>query len=188
MSRASELKRGSIVQLNGAPHILEDLTIQTPSARGGASIYKMRFRNVITKNKEDKAFRGEDMLEDVAFEKREVQFSYVQGDTYTFMDLEDYNEFSLKADDLEFERQYLVEGMEGITALISEARVLAIEVPGVVELMISECGPPLKGASATARTKPATLATGFVVQVPEYLAPGEIVRVDTRTGKFLSRA
>ena len=188
MSRASELKRGSIVNLNGAPHILEDLTIQTPSARGGASIYKMRFRNVITKSKEDKSFRGEDLLEDVAFEKREVQFSYVQGDNYTFMDVEDYNEFSLKADELAYERQFLVEGMEGIMALISDERVLAIEVPGVVELEIEECGPSIKGASATARTKPATLVTGFVVQVPEYLAQGEVIRVDTRTGKFLSRA
>jgi elongation factor P len=188
MTKASDLKRGNIVNLNGAPCILEAVMIQTPSARGGASIYKLRFRNVVTKQKEDRSCKGDEAFEGVAFEKREVQFSYAQGDTFTFMDLEDYNEFVLNAEDIEHERQFLVEDMEGIIALISDGRVLAIEVPDVVELEISETGPSIKGASATSRTKPATLSTGFIVQVPEYLSTGETVRIDTSTGKFLSRA
>lgn len=188
MPKASELKRGSIVALSGTPHVVEDLSIQTPSARGGASLYKLRFRNLVTKQKEDRTFKGDEMLADAPFEKREVQFSYAQQGQYSFMDLEDYNEFTLSAEAIEDQVPYLTPDLESITALISEGRVLAIELPPVVELPVTECGPSMKGASATARTKPATLSTGLVVQVPEYLAAGEVIRVDTRTGKFLSRA
>ena len=78
--------------------------------------------------------------------------------------------------------------MEGIQGLISEGRTLGIELPTTVELEIVECDPSVRGASATARTKPATLSTGYVVQVPEYMASGEILKVDTRTGKSLGRA
>mgnify|MGYP006289766895 CR=1 FL=1 len=188
MPKASDLKRGSIVELNGAPHVVEDLQIQTPSARGGASLYKLRFRDLVSRSKEDRTLKGDDMLGDVDVEKREVQFSYVQQDRYTFMDLTDYNEYTLAADDLGDQAAYLGEDMEGITALVSEGRLLAIELPPVVALPIAQCDPSIRGASATARTKPATLSTGLVVQVPEYLEPDETIRVDTRTGKFLSRA
>jgi elongation factor P len=188
MPKASELKRGSIVALSGTPHVVEDLQIQTPSARGGASLYKLRFRNLVTRQKEDRTFKGDDLLQDAPFEKRDVQFSYAQQGHYTFMDLEDYNEFTLSADEIEDQVPYLTTELEGIIALVSDGKVLAIELPPVVELEVTECGPSMKGASATARTKPATLCTGLVVQVPEYLAAGGIIRVDTRTGKFLSRA
>jgi elongation factor P len=78
--------------------------------------------------------------------------------------------------------------MEGIIALISDEKVLTLRMPDVVELEIMECPPAMKGASATSRTKPATLSTGLIVQVPEYIEPGEVIKVDTRERKFLSRA
>ncbi len=177
-----------MVGLNGQPHVLEDLQVQTPSARGGASLYKLRFRNLVTKQKADRTCKGEDDFVGVELQRRDVQYSYGQADAYVFMDLEDYSEFSLNESDLEVERQYLVEGLEGIRALVSEGQVLAIELPDVVELDVVECEPSIRGATAAARTKPATLSTGLVVQVPEYLEQGETVKVDTRTGKFLSRA
>ena len=188
MPKASDLKRGSVIGLNGQPHVVEDLQIQTPSARGGASLYKIRFRNLITKHKQDRSCKGEEDFSEVDMQCREVQFSYAQADTLVFMDLEDYREFSLNEGDLENERQYLVEGQEGIRAIISEGRVLTIELPDVVELDVVECEPSIRGATAAARTKPAGLSTGLVVQVPEYLERGETIKVDTRTGKFLSRA
>ena len=78
--------------------------------------------------------------------------------------------------------------MEGIQLLVSGDAVLGIELPGIVEMEIVACAPAMKGASATARSKPATLSTGLVVQVPEYLAQGERIRINTQTGKFTSRA
>jgi elongation factor P len=168
--------------------IVEDLQIQTPSARGGASLFKFRFRNLLTKQKTDKTFKGDDSLQDVDFSKREVQFSYAHQDSYVFTDLQDYSEITLSAEHLGEQTLYLTEDLEGILVLLSEGRALAIQLPPVVDIQVAECDPSIRGASATARTKPAKLTTGLVVQVPEYLAPGEVIRVDTRTGKFVSRA
>ena len=188
MIKASELQRGSIVELGGVPHIVEEMQVQTPSARGSASIYKVRFRNLATKHKVDRAFKGDDALADVDFERREIQFLYVQQDRYTFMNLDDFSQFDLLRTDIEQELPYLTDGMEGIEALVANGRVIGIELPPVVELPIVECDPPMKGASVTGRTKPARLSTGHVVQVPEYMERGIVLRVDTRSGKFLSRA
>ena len=104
------------------------------------------------------------------------------------MDLEDYSQFELNTDDLGDQVGFLSDGLEGIKSLMSDGRVLGIELPPVVVLEISETGPSMRSASATARTKPATLVTGQVINVPEYLETGEIVKVDTRTGEFISRA
>jgi elongation factor P len=104
------------------------------------------------------------------------------------MDLEDYSQFTLTKDDLENEWPYLTEGQEGLSALIADGRVIGLELPLLVPLTIVETRPSMKGGSVTARTKPAVLSTGLVVQVPEYLATGEVVRVDTRSGLYVSKA
>jgi elongation factor P len=188
MAKVCDLKRGAIVEINGSPHVLEDLSISTPSARGGSSLYRMRFRGLVSKQKVDKTCKGDESFPDVEVRRREVQFSYEAQGAYVFMDIEDYSEFRLMNEDIADEVPYITEDLEGVHALISDGRVLAIELPPVAELEVTETGPSMKGASATARTKPATLSTGLIVQVPEYLSTGEAVRVDTRTGKFLSRA
>jgi elongation factor P len=104
------------------------------------------------------------------------------------MDNESYEQHSLSKDLIEDELPYLQDGMEGIQLLVSGDTVLGIELPGTVEMEIVACAPAMKGSSATARSKPATLSTGLVVQVPEYLAQGERIRINTQTGKFSSRA
>jgi elongation factor P len=83
--------------------------------------------------------------------------------------------------------RFVTEGLEGVLALVHNGQCVGIQLPAAVELQITQCDPGVRGNSATARTKPATLQTGIVVQVPEYLAEGERVKVDTRTGQFLSR-
>jgi elongation factor P len=188
MPKACDLKRGAIVAIDGAPHIIEALKISSPTARGSSSLYHFRLRNLATRNKLDRSCKGDEMFADCDFEKRAVQYSYAQGDLHTFMDLADYNEIVFNADDIAAELPYITEEMEGIHALISDDKALGIELPPVTELEITACDPSMRGASATARTKPATLSTGLVVQVPEYLAPNEVIRVDTRSGDFLGRA
>jgi elongation factor P len=188
MPKACDVKRGDIVAVNGAPHLVEQLDISSPSARGSASLYRFRFRNLSNKQKVDATHKGDDMLGTCDFERRDVQFSYVTGDQYVFMDLEDYSEHTLHKEDLDGAELYLYEDLEGVKVLIGDGKLLGIELPPVAELEVTETDPSMRGASATARTKPATLTTGLVVQVPEYLSCGEVVRVDTRTGKFLSRA
>ena len=104
------------------------------------------------------------------------------------MDLEDYGQHALELESLEDELNYLKEGMEGIVLLIINEQAAALELPQSVVLTITETAPGLKGASASARTKPAVLETGLTVQVPEYIEQGETVKVNTTNGKFMSRA
>ena len=188
MLKACDLKKGSLVGLRGLPHVLESLSVTTPSARGAASIYHFRFRNLVTKAKQDVSCKGEEPFDDIDFERRPVQYLYREADLHTFMDTEDFSQFTLPATAIEEQLDYLVEDMEGLFALISDGKVLTIEVPQKVVLTIASCGPVMKGASVTARSKPAKCQTGLVVQVPEYLEAGEAIIVDTATGTYLSRA
>lgn len=188
MIKACDLKKSSVIDIDGTPHVIENITQQSPTARGGTTIYKVRFRNVATRQKVDQTYRGEDALQEAYFETKEVQYLYPSGDRYAFMDLENYEQFELVKDDIEDCLPFLIEEMEGIKALISGERVLALNMPDTVEMEIVECAPSAKGASVTARTKPATLSTGLIVQVPEYISQGETVKVDTHERKYLSRA
>ncbi|MCJ7610685.1 MAG: elongation factor P [Candidatus Aminicenantes bacterium] len=188
MIRASDLKKGAVVKIDNEPHIVETITVQTPGARGAATLYKVRFRSLQSKRKTDQAFRGDDVLPEGDFERRPVQLLYGDSSGWAFMDLRDYSQFTLTKDDLEAEWPYLTEGLEGLVALVSEGRVLGIELPLLVSLKIVETSPSVKGGSVTARNKPAVLSTGLVVQVPEYMSEGEVIRVDTRSGLFVSKA
>ena len=188
MIKACDLKKTSVIDIDGTPHVIENISQQAPTARGGNTLYKVRFRNVSTKTKVDKTFRGDDTLQEASYETGQVQYLYRDGDRYTFMDLTSYEQFELVKDDIEECLPFLLEDMEGITALTSGGRVLTLRMPDTVDLEIIECPPAMKGASATSRNKPATLSTGLVVQVPEYIEAGETVRVDTRERKYLSRA
>lgn len=188
MLKACDLKKGSLVGINGLPHVLENLSVSTPSARGAASIYHFRFRNLITKAKQDVSCKGDEPFADIDFERRPIQYLYKEVDLYTFMDTEDYSQFTLQQDAIEEQLAFIVEDMEGLFALVSDGKVLTIEVPQKVVLKIESCDPVMKGASVTARTKPAKCQTGLVVQVPEYLEAGESILVDTATSTYLSRA
>ena len=188
MQKACDLKKGSLVGIRGLPHVLETLSVSTPSARGASSIYHFRFRNLVTKTKQDVSCKGEEPFDDIDFERRPVQYLYKEADLYTFMDTEDFSQFTLTKDMIEEQINYLIEDMEGLWALVSDGKILALEVPQKVTLTIEACDPVMKGASVTSRSKPATCQTGLVVQVPEYLEAGEVIIVDTATGTYLSRA
>ncbi|MGD0383619.1 MAG: translation elongation factor EF-P [Thermoguttaceae bacterium] len=162
--------------------------VQSPSARGAATIYKYKSRNLINKQKVDITLRGGDSLNEADFAKRPVKYMYSDPAEVHFLNQEDYNDYALPKPDLEEELNYLTENLEGVMALIYNDQCVGIQLPLTVELKVVECDPGIKGASATARTKPAKLETGLVVQVPEYLAQGETVKVDTRNGAYISRA
>jgi elongation factor P len=185
---AKDIKRGHIVNYNGAPCMIETINVQSPSARGAATLYKFRARNLITKQKVDITLKGGDSLNEADFAKRPVRYMYSDPAEVHFLDQEDYNDYALPKDDLSEELQYLTENLEGVQALIYNDQCVGIQLPLTVELKVVECDPGIKGASATARTKPAQLETGLVVQVPEYLSEGETIKVDTRSGAYISRA
>ncbi|MDR0608546.1 MAG: elongation factor P-like protein YeiP [Planctomycetaceae bacterium] len=185
---AKEIKRGEVVVYNGSPCMIESVNVQSPSARGAATLYKFRARNLVTKQKADITLKGTESLDTADFQRREVKYLYSDTDECIFMDNLDYNQYSLKKSEIEEEMQYISEELEGIRALIYNDECVGIEIPTAVSLKVVKCDPAVRGNSATSRSKPATLETGLEIQVPEYLNEGEIIRVDTRTGDFLSRA
>jgi elongation factor P len=185
---AKEIKPGAVVNYNDAPHMIEGVTVQSPSARGSATLYKFRARNLVTKQKTDITLKGTDGLDEADFVRREVTFMYADNDAAYFLDSGDYNQYALTRGDVSNELNYVTEGLQGMLAMIYNGQCVGIQLPTAVDLKITQCDPAVKGNSATSRTKPATLETGLIVHVPEYLKEGETVRVDTRTAEFLSRA
>jgi elongation factor P len=188
MAKAGDLKRGMVVEINGVPHVVKNVDVKSPSSRGASTLYKIRFNNVQTGQKHDESLKGDDFLKDVDLVRAKVQFSYIDGENYIFMNTEDYSQYTLSKDDLEDQIDFLSEGLEGIIALLVDDEVLGIDLPSVVILEILETPPAIKGATASGRTKTARLSTGAEIQVPEYLETGEMIKVNTETGKFMSRA
>lgn len=188
MLKASNLKRGHVVSINRQIYMVKHIDVKTPSARGALTLYKVRLMNVQNGQKLDQTFKGNDALEDVELSRRPVQYIFKDGDLYTFMDTEDYSQYALSAEILEDQSVWLTDNLEGITALLNDGKIISIELPQSVTLEITDTAPGIKGATATGRNKPATLTNGVVVQVPEYMEPGEMVKVNTETGKFMSRA
>ncbi|MEI7840186.1 MAG: elongation factor P-like protein YeiP [Methylococcaceae bacterium] len=188
MAKAGDLKRGMVVEINGVPHVVKNVDVKSPSSRGASTLYKIRFNNVQTGQKHDESLKGDDFFKDVDLVRAKVQFSYIDDDNYIFMNIDDFSQYSLNKADLEDQIDFLSEGLEGIVALLVDDDVLGIELPSVVILEVVETPPAIKGATASGRTKTARLTTGAEIQVPEYLETGELIKVNTESGKFMSRA
>lgn len=188
MAKASDLKRGTVVDINGVAHVVKQIEVRSPSSRGATTLYKIRFTNLKTGQKLDETLKGDDFFKEADLVRVKVQFSYIDGENYVFMNMEDFSQYSLSPDDLEGKIEFLTEGLEGIIALLIDDTILGIELPSSVILEIIETAPGIKSASATSRTKTAKLTTGVEVQVPEYLETGEQIKVNTETGKYMSRA
>jgi elongation factor P len=182
----SDIKRGILLDLEGAPWLVLDVQSQSPSARGAATITKVKARNLKTAQVLNWSFRSGDSIETADCEKRAVQYLYREEDLYYFMDQESYDQFALNAESLGDDVGFLLDGME-CRSLLYNDEVISMELPNTVELEITDTAPNVKGATAQAQLKAATLETGIQVQVPPYLSTGEKIRIDTRTGKFVER-
>lgn len=187
MISTADFKRHLRVMIDGDPYTILEVAVQSPSARGASSISKIKVRNLRTGQVFDKSFRGGDKLEEANLEYRAVQFLYTDGAEYHFMDTESYDQFALSGDALGDATGFLKEGLEGIRSMVMGEEVLGIDLPNTVTLEVTDTAPSIKGATAQAQTKPATLETGLEIQVPAYLESGERVQVDTRESRFVSR-
>ena len=188
MPKASEIKKNTAVEHNDKVFLVKDINKLTPSGRAGASLYRMRMYDVATGNKVDESFKADEMLNIADFSRHQVSFSYVDGDEYVFMDNEDYTPYNLNKETIAEELLFINEETQGLQILTVNGDPVAVELPSSVELVIVETDPSIKGASASARTKPAVLTTGLTVQVPEYIANGEKIKINTAESKFMSRA
>ena len=186
--RANELKRGDLVDFDGQSCLVKKIDTRSPSARGASTLYKIRLDNLVTGQKKEINVKGDFLLSELNSEKLKVQFSYQDSGQYFFMDLTDFNQYVADEGMLAGKLQYLSEGLEDILAVFVEGKFLGIELPNSIVLKIDETSPSIKGASASARTKPAKFSTGLVVQVPEYIGVGEKIKINTATGEYISRA
>lgn len=189
MARANEIKRGFVVNYDGKLLLVKDIDVQSPSARGASTLYKMRFADVRTGGKVEERFKGDDIIDAISLSRRAVTFSYIDGDEYVFMDDEDYTPYNFKKEQIEEELLFIPEGgIPGIQVLTMDGQVLALELPQTVDMEIVDTSPGIKGASASARSKPAGMSTGLSIQVPEYLSNGDRIRIHIAERRYMGRA
>lgn len=185
MITVTSIRNGMIIRIDDEMFVVNDFLHVTPGNWRGYVQATLRCLRTgkITKRR----FRSTDTVEDVTFEPRKLHFLYKDGDNYNFMDLEDYNTIAVSADVVGTNSQYLTEGLE-LEADFHEENIVALELPTQVSLKVVEAAPGVKGDSVSTNTKPATLETGLVVQVPLFVKIGDSVQIDTRTGEYLGRA
>ncbi len=186
--KASDIKKGNVVEHNGEVYQVRDIERSSPHARGGNVTFRFTMYSVPGGNKLDISLRSDDDLKETELTRRPVSFSYKDGDAFVFMDNEDYTQYTLDASAVGDAAGYIVDGIEGCHVQLIDDAPVALQLPQSVILEIVETAPELKGASATKRTKPAKLSTGIEVQVPEYISNGEKVWINTTTGEFSGRA
>jgi elongation factor P len=183
----TEIARGEILEIDGDPWQVTEVTSQTPSARGAAMIVKAKIRNLRTGQTLAKTWRGGETVTTAEVDQRQAQFLYRQGEDFVFMDLASYDQITLDADHVGDAAGYLLENLE-LKTVIFQDRVIALNLPLTVDLTIEETNPAIRGATAQAQLKPAKVETGITVLVPSYIESGEKIRVDTRDGRFVERA
>lgn len=185
MATTADIRNGLVIELDG--HLWQVTYFQHVKPGKGSAFVRTKMKNVRTGSTLERTFSSGERLTTVDLSHRPMTYSYRDGEFYHFMDLQSYDDIMLTgtligADQL----KYLKEGME-CTGLTHEDTVILLELPSFVELTIVETDPGIRGDTATGGTKPATLETGAVVQVPLFIEPGTLIRVDRREDKYLTR-
>jgi elongation factor P len=186
--KASDVKRGNVVEHDGTVYQVRDIERSAPSARGGNVTFRFAMYSIPAGRKYDLSLRADDDLKEVDLVRRQATYSYMDGDAFVFMDAEDYTQYVLAPELVGDNAGYIVEGLEGYYVQVIDEVPVGLQVPTNVVLAVTDTAPDMKGSSATKRSKPATLQTGIEVQVPEYISNGEKITVNTLTGEFAGRA
>ena len=147
----------------------------------------MRMYDVVTHSKIDETFKDSDILNLADLVRKPVTFSYIDGNEHVFMDTGDYTPYNLNSQSIADEMLFINEETDGVHVIVVNEVAVALDLPSIVELDVAETDPSIKGGSATSRTKPAKLTTGLTVQVPEYIATGDKVRINVEERKFVGR-
>ena len=184
MINVGEIRKGIIIELDGQLYTVVDFQ-HIKMGRGSAQV-RLKLRNVRSGGTVDKTFQAGEKFQRVRLDHRTVQFLYSDGDHYQFMDTESFDQIPLTADQLGDAVSYLKDGLT-MELLSYNDEPIGVELPITIDLEVTETEPGFRGDTATGGTKPATLETGLVVQVPLFVTQGERVRVDTRTGTYLER-
>ncbi len=184
MADTSDFRNGMVLAYKNGLWTISEFQHVKPGK--GPAFVRTKLKNVETGKVVEETFRSGEKIEEVRLERRDYQYLYQDGDFLTFMSLETYEQISLPADTLGDLAKYVKES-ETVSMLLREGNPITVEPPVTVELEITQTDPGLRGDTAQGGSKPATLETGLVVQVPLFIEEGDSVKVDTRTGKYLGR-
>ena len=184
MASTNDLKNGMVLRIEGQLWAVVEFQHVKPGK--GPAFVRTKLRNVESGKNVDRTFNAGTKVETANVDKRTMQYLYNDGSSYVFMDNSTYEQLEVSPEVVGDAKNFMLENQEAIVAT-NEGRVLFIELPASVELLISETEPGLQGDRSTGGTKPATLETGHQIQVPLFITSGEKVKVDTRTGEYMTR-
>jgi len=188
MLTTADFKKGLRILIDGEPYSVVDYTVQTPSARGAATLVRAKVRNYLTGAVFDRTFKSGEKFDAPDLQRRAVQFLYRDGEDLHFMDNESYEQFQLPAEQLGDAAGWLSDGM-GVHAIVFNGQVVNVEVPRFLEVEIVETEPGLRGVTASGKSfKDATVRGGAVIKVPLYIEAGERIEVDIEELRFIRRA
>lgn len=184
MYSTAEFKKGLKIELEGKPFIIVDFQHVKPG-KGGAFV-RTKLKNMINGRVVEQTFRSGEKVERPDLEEKDMQYLYREGDNFVFMDNANYEQVYVSEDQVGEQAQFLQENIN-VKLLYFNKEPLGLELPNFVELKVTGTEPGFKGDTATGGNKPATLETGAVIQVPLFIAEGDRIRVDTRTGSYMER-
>ncbi len=185
MYSTGEFKKGLKIEMDGTPYVIVDFLHVKPG-KGGAFV-RTKIKNLVTGKVLDQTFRSGERVKRPDLVEREMQFLYREGDTFHLMDNETYEQLALAAEQLGDVVLFLAENLN-VKVLVFNQQPVAVELPTFVELAVTQAEPGLKGDTASGGSKPATLESGAIIQVPLFINEGDRVKVDTRTGAYIERA
>jgi elongation factor P len=183
--KATQLRKGMIIEFNNDLYQLTEVFHNTPG-KGQASV-QTKMKNIRSGTNAEYRFRSDETAIKASLESKEMEYLYRDGDDFYFMDVQTYDQIALREDILGDAVLYLLPNIR-IAVNFYQNNPIGVEMPGSVELKVSETEPQLKTATVTSSYKPAILETGLKVQVPPFISEGDIVKIDTNDGKYLERA
>jgi elongation factor P len=184
MFNASDLRKGLKVMIDGDPYIVSDFEFSKPGK--GQALYRCKLRNMISGNSFDRTYRSNDKFEPAPLEERSMQFLYSQGAEYHFMDTKNYEQIAISKEQLGDNVNFLIDNMD-VDVLMFKNGPMGVTLPNFVNLVVTQAEPWAKGDTSGTDTKPVTVETGFVLQVPPFVNEGDKIQIDTRTGSYITR-
>jgi elongation factor P len=184
MLESGDLRKGTKLEIDGDPYVIVQFEFVKPGK--GQALYKCKLKNMITGAQFDRTYRSGEKFKPADLEEVSMEYLYFDGSNYCFMNNSNYEQEMLSADQIGEGKNFLKDNTV-CSVLMFQGRPIGITLPNFVELKITEAEPWAKGDTAAGSTKPATLETGYVVQVPPFVNQGEVIRIDTRTGQYVER-
>ena len=184
MLEAGQLRKGLKLEIDGEPYVIVQFEFVKPGK--GQALYKCKLKNMVTGTQFDRTYRSGEKFNQADLEEAEMEYLYCDGESYCFMNTSTYEQEMLTEDQVAEAIPFLKENTV-CNVLLFQGRPIGVTLPNFVDLRISQAEPWAKGDTAGGDTKPATLETGHVVQVPPFVNEGELIRIDTRTGQYTER-